>query len=83
MEKRSLNHLFVAVGYGPRNAHKLGVLQKDYYDDMAAAAGGIKSIAHVVTKLHTESATAAFADLRGFRERRFKIVDEENFIELK
>jgi len=72
----------VLAGFSARNAHKLGVLQGQYYDDLAAAAG-TKSVAHVVTKLHTECAGARFTDLYGFRDRRFKIIDEENYIELK
>jgi hypothetical protein len=72
----------ILAGFSARNAHKLGVFQRQYYDDLAASAG-TKSVAPVVTKLHTECAGARFSDLYGFRDRRFKIIDEENYIELK
>jgi hypothetical protein len=69
------------IGLGPRQAHKLGSMQQQYYDELAERAG-IESIAAVVSKLSLESTKRIFTNLCGFREAKFKIVDKENYVEL-
>ncbi|XP_059486507.1 senecionine N-oxygenase-like [Neocloeon triangulifer] len=68
-------------GLGPRQAHKLGSLQQQYYDELAQIAH-IESIDVVVSKLSLESTKRIFSDLCTFREAKFKIIDKENYIEL-
>ncbi|CAB3388771.1 Hypothetical predicted protein [Cloeon dipterum] len=68
-------------GYGPRQAHKLGALQQEYYDELAKIAH-IKSIDVVVSKLGLESTKRIYSDLCSFREAKFKLLDDKNYLEL-
>ncbi|XP_059487273.1 senecionine N-oxygenase-like [Neocloeon triangulifer] len=69
------------LGFKTRFAHKLGVLQKEYYDELADTAG-VKRIPPVVSKLHFEAARSKFKELYTFRDKRYKLIDEETFVEL-
>ncbi|XP_059487274.1 senecionine N-oxygenase-like [Neocloeon triangulifer] len=69
------------LGLKARLAHKLGVLQKEYYDEIADAAG-VKRIPSVITKLEAYSCKALSRDFYTFRDKRYKLIDDESFVEL-
>ncbi|CAB3387241.1 Hypothetical predicted protein [Cloeon dipterum] len=69
------------LGFSARFAHSLGPLQKEYYDDLADTAG-VQRIAPVISKLHARVAQLIREDISTFKNRNFKVVDEENFVEL-
>ncbi|KAG8225696.1 hypothetical protein J437_LFUL001729 [Ladona fulva] len=69
-------------GLGRRQAHMMGPLQGDYYDDLAKTAG-IQGIPPVMTKLHNESSQRFLDDLVNYRNDVYRILDSENFVQVK
>lgn len=57
------------------------LFQGDYYDDLAQTAG-IDGIPPVMTSLHNESSRRFLEDLRNFREDRYQIISQNQFVEL-
>jgi dimethylaniline monooxygenase (N-oxide forming) len=70
-----------AKGYTKRQAHMMGPDQQGYYEDLAAAAN-TTPIAPVIVKLRDESVKRLYDDLQNFREDRYKIVNNENFVKV-
>ncbi|XP_076177714.1 uncharacterized protein LOC143152001 [Ptiloglossa arizonensis] len=68
-------------GLQKRHYHLMGFKQDVYYDDLANTAG-ITPLPPVLTKLHNESSMRFLADLVHYRESRYKIIDDYNFIQL-
>ncbi|KAG8039044.1 hypothetical protein G9C98_003351 [Cotesia typhae] len=68
-------------GLEKRHFHMMGPEQGDYYDDLAKTAG-ITPLLPVLTKLHNESSMRFLDDLVHYREDRYKIVDDFNYIQL-
>lgn len=71
-----------AKGYNKRQAHLMGEDQNNYYSDLAKTAE-IESIKPVITKIHKISYHRYLDDLVNFRKNKFKILDNESFVELK
>lgn len=70
-----------AEGLKKRHFHMMGFKQDQYYDDLANTAG-ITPLPPVLTKLHNESSMLFLNDLVHYRERRYRIIDDYNFIKL-
>ncbi|XP_076659167.1 senecionine N-oxygenase [Halictus rubicundus] len=68
-------------GLEKRHFHMLGHDQGDYYDDLARTAG-VTPLPPVLTKLHNESSMQFLDNLAHYRESRYKIIDDYNFIQL-
>lgn len=68
-------------GLQKRHFHMMGPEQGSYYDDLANTAG-ITPLPPVLTKLHNESSMRFLDDLVNYREDRYKIVDDFNFVQL-
>ncbi|XP_012277616.1 flavin-containing monooxygenase FMO GS-OX-like 1 [Orussus abietinus] len=68
-------------GLSKRHFHMMGPAQGDYYDNLADTAG-ITPLPPVLTKLHNDSSTRFLDDLSHYREDRYRIVDDNNFIKL-
>ncbi|XP_078048296.1 senecionine N-oxygenase [Augochlora pura] len=68
-------------GFEKRHFHLQGYKQGYYYDDLAKTAG-ITPLPPVLTKLHNESSMRFLDNLTHYRERRYKIIDDYNFIQL-
>ncbi|XP_076280269.1 senecionine N-oxygenase [Lasioglossum baleicum] len=68
-------------GLGKRHFHMMGYEQGDYYDDLARTAG-VTPLPPVLTKLHNESSMRFLDNLTHYRESRYKIIDDYNFIQL-
>ncbi|XP_006622656.1 senecionine N-oxygenase-like [Apis dorsata] len=68
-------------GLQKRHFHMMGFKQDCYYDDLANTAG-ITPLPPVLTKLHNESSLLFLDDLVHYREKRYKIIDDYNFIQL-
>lgn len=68
-------------GLEKRHFHMMGFKQGHYYDDLANTAG-ITPLPPVLTKLHNESSTRFLDDLVHYRESRYRIIDDYNFIQL-
>ncbi|XP_017771382.1 PREDICTED: senecionine N-oxygenase-like isoform X1 [Nicrophorus vespilloides] len=71
----------IAKGYTKRKAHLMGVDQNAYYD-MLAKTAKLKPIPPVMTKLFLHCIQCLICDLMNFRDLKFKIIDEENFIQI-
>ncbi|XP_065353054.1 senecionine N-oxygenase [Cloeon dipterum] len=69
-------------GLGPRQSHMMGPMQGNYYDELARVAG-IEPLPPVLTKLHNDSSQRFLDDLCHYREDIYRIVDSENFIQIK
>ncbi|KAJ8952589.1 hypothetical protein NQ318_004136 [Aromia moschata] len=70
-----------ALGLGKRQAHMMGQFQESYYNDLAGDAKTIP-IAPVLVKLRDLSVKRLYDDLLNFREDRYKIVDNNNFVKV-
>lgn len=70
------------LGLPLRQFHMMGPKQGDYYQDLAKTAE-ITSLPHVLTKLHNESSKRFLDDLVHYRQDRYKILDDENFVQLE
>lgn len=68
-------------GLEKRHFHKMGDEQGQYYDDLANIAG-IASLPPVLSKLHIESSKRFLDDLVHYRQDRYKIIDDYNFVQL-
>lgn len=69
-------------GYTERQAHIMGEFQGAYYKDLAADAK-TDPIAPVIIKLRELSVKRLYDDLLNFREDRYKIIDENNYIKVQ
>lgn len=68
-------------GYDKRHFHMMGPDQGQYYEDLANTAG-ITPLPPVLTKLHNESSKRFLDDLVHYRQDRYKIIDDYNFVQL-
>lgn len=68
-------------GLQKKHFHMMGYKQNIYYDDLANTAG-ITPLPPVLSKLHNESSMRFLDDLVHYRERRYRIIDDYNFIQL-
>lgn len=68
-------------GLEKRHFHMMGPEQGNYYDDLAKTAG-ITPLPPVLTKLHNESSMRFLDDLVHYREDRYRIVDDFNYVQL-
>ncbi|XP_057319304.1 uncharacterized protein LOC130663831 [Microplitis mediator] len=68
-------------GLGKRHFHMMGPEQGNYYDDLAKTAG-ITPLPPVLTKLHNESSMRFLDDLVHYREDRYRILDDFNYVQL-
>ncbi|KAJ8682282.1 hypothetical protein QAD02_018074 [Eretmocerus hayati] len=68
-------------GLGKRQFHMMGPLQGNYYDELADAAE-LARLPPVLTKLHNESSKRFLDDLVHYREDIYRILDNENFIQV-
>lgn len=68
-------------GLGKRHFHMMGPEQGDYYDDLSNTAG-LEHLPPVLTKLHNESSMRFLDDLVHYREDRYKIIDDFNYVKL-
>lgn len=74
--KRKLND-----GLPKRHFHRMGLAQSTYYDDLAKI-GGIEQLPPVLGKMHADSGKRFLEDLSNYRQDRYKVVDDFNFIKL-
>ncbi|CAH1101681.1 unnamed protein product [Psylliodes chrysocephalus] len=70
-----------ADGLTKTKAHFMGEYQENYYNDLAKDAN-TDSILPVYIKLTNISIDNLYSDLINFRENKYKIVDEENFVKV-
>lgn len=68
-------------GLSKKHFHMMGPQQDHYYDDLANIAG-VTSLPPVLAKLHNESSQRFMDDLTHYREDRYRIIDNYNFIQL-
>ncbi|KZC12907.1 PREDICTED: senecionine N-oxygenase-like [Dufourea novaeangliae] len=68
-------------GFQKRHFHLMGYEQGKYYDDLANTAE-VMPLPPVITKLHNESSMRFLDDLTHYRDRRYKVIDNYNFIQL-
>uniref|UniRef100_A0A2M4A8U0 Flavin-containing monooxygenase n=1 Tax=Anopheles triannulatus TaxID=58253 RepID=A0A2M4A8U0_9DIPT len=68
-------------GLKRRQAHMMGPIEDNYYDDLAKTAD-IEPIKPVIHKLHKLSAFRFSEDLVNFRKDKFRIVDDETFVKV-
>lgn len=59
----------------------MGTEQGEYYDNLANTAG-ITRLPPVLTKLHNESSKRFLDDLVHYREDRYRIIDDYNYVQL-
>lgn len=71
-----------SLGLSKRQFHMMGPEQIRYYDDLANTAE-IVPLPPVLTKLHNDSSSRFLDDLVHYRQDRYKILDDENFIQLE
>jgi dimethylaniline monooxygenase (N-oxide forming) len=67
-------------GYKKKQFHMMGPIQLTYYEDLSKTAE-IEGIKPVLAKLHTESGKRFKNNLFNFRDFKYRIVDDENFVE--
>lgn len=63
-----------------RRFHMMGPEQGQYYDDLANIAG-VTPLPPVLTKLHNESSKRFLDDLVHYRQDRYRIIDDYNFVQ--
>nr|XP_050860583.1 flavin-containing monooxygenase 2-like isoform X3 [Vespula vulgaris] len=68
-------------GLSKRHFHMMGMEQGQYYDDLANTAG-ITRLPPVLVKLHNESSKRFLDDLVHYREDRYRIIDDYNYVQL-
>lgn len=66
-------------GYRVHYSHFLGPEQKDYYKQLADAAD-IENIPDVIPNIHWNSHDEAIANPNGYRNYKYTILDDTNFI---
>lgn len=71
-----------AKGLKKRQAHMMGPVQNDYYDDLSKTAG-IENLKPVMTKLHNDSSERFLDDLINFRKDIYRVIDDDTFIKIK
>jgi dimethylaniline monooxygenase (N-oxide forming) len=80
-ESKEKDIRFKIRGFTKRQFHMMGPLQAEYYNDLADTAG-IERIPPVFSKLHNESSNRFQDDLVHYRDDRYKIIDNENYVQL-
>lgn len=70
-----------AKGLQKRHFHMMGPNQGHYYDNLANVAG-ITPLPPVITALHNDSSMHFLNDLVHYREDRYRILDDYNFVQL-
>ncbi|XP_018794672.1 PREDICTED: senecionine N-oxygenase-like [Bactrocera latifrons] len=70
-----------ANGVSKRVAHKMGVKQFHYYEDLAVTAG-ITKLKPVIGKMMKACSKKYIFELDTYRQKRFKVVDDENFVQI-
>lgn len=68
-------------GLSKRHFHMMGTEQGEYYDNLSNTAG-ITRLPPVLTKLHNESSKRFLDDLVHYREDRYRIIDDYNYVQL-
>lgn len=68
-------------GLQKRHFHMMGPEQGHYYDDLANVAG-VTPLPSVLTKLHNDSSMRFLDDLVHYRQDRYRIIDDYNFVQL-
>ena len=68
-------------GLEKRHFHMMGPDQGSYYDDLANTAG-ITPLPPVLAKLHNDSSLRFLDDLVHYREDRYQILDDLNYVRL-
>lgn len=71
-----------AKGYTKRQAHMMGPWQEKYYKELADAAD-LTPLRPVITKLHNATCRGFLDELTTFRTKVFKIVDDNNYIQVE
>lgn len=69
-------------GYSKRQAHKMGSYQNAYYKDLADQAQ-VACIPSVIVKLRDECVKRRYTHVMTFREDRYMIVDNDNFVRVQ
>ncbi|CAG9863786.1 unnamed protein product [Phyllotreta striolata] len=67
------------TGLSKKNSHMMGKYQESYYNDLAKDAN-IETISPVYVKLRDISISNLYTDLMNFRDIKYKIIDDENYI---
>uniref|UniRef100_T1HWV6 Flavin-containing monooxygenase n=1 Tax=Rhodnius prolixus TaxID=13249 RepID=T1HWV6_RHOPR len=70
-----------ASGLKKKQFHMMGVLQGDYYDELATL-GNLPPLPPVMANLHNFASDRQLNDLKGFREDNYRIVDKKTFIKV-
>lgn len=70
-----------ARGYTKRQAHMMGPDQEKYYKELADLAN-LEPLKPVITKLHNSSRRHYLDELTSFRKKVYKIIDDENFVQI-
>lgn len=68
-------------GLDKRHFHMMGPEQGQYYEDLANITG-ITPLPPVLTKVHNESSKRFLDDLVHYREDRYQVLDDFNFVQL-
>ncbi|KAF7989325.1 hypothetical protein HCN44_007999 [Aphidius gifuensis] len=68
-------------GLSKRHFHRMGLAQSNYYDDLAKVAG-VEQLPPVLGKMHADSGKRFLEDLSNYRQDRYQVVDDFNFIKL-
>ncbi|XP_014244539.1 flavin-containing monooxygenase FMO GS-OX5-like [Cimex lectularius] len=69
-------------GLKRKQFHMMGTMQGDYYADLAKS-GGLDPLPPVMADLHNFASQKQLDDLINFRENVYKILDPQNFIQVK
>lgn len=70
-----------AEGLTKQQFHMMGPRQGRYYEELSQAAD-LDPLPPVLTSLHNESGQRFLDDLINYREDRYKIIDDYNFIQI-
>ena len=79
-QEREMNERW-SRGMRQHQAHVMGEQQNTYYKELSSAAD-IEPIKNVMTKLHNFSSFRFLNDLINFRKDVFRILDDENFVQV-
>lgn len=71
-----------ARGYSKRQAHMMGPDQEKYYKQLSDTAN-LTPLKPVITKLHNATRRYFLDELTTFRTKKYKIIDDENFIQVE
>lgn len=72
----------LAKGYSKRQLHMMGPVQEKYYADLAETAQ-LKPLKKVITKIHNETHHFYLDELTTFRSKKYHILDDETYIQVK